>query len=106
MNSYPESICPLCSQVFASELLYQHIASEHPRIRHSTIKVIQAYHPGWAEDHGACGPCWKSYREAGQVLSIIKGARPQNAASFWKPAAPAPLAERADEDEANYQENH
>jgi hypothetical protein len=46
MISIPESICPLCSQVFPRDLLREHIISEHPRLRHSTIKVIQAYHPG------------------------------------------------------------
>lgn len=85
MISSPESICPLCSQVFPRELLYRHITSEHPRLRHSTIKVIQAYHPGWVEDHGACGPCWNSYRNAGRILSVMKSARPQSAAGSWEP---------------------
>jgi hypothetical protein len=71
-----ESICPLCSQVFPSEMLQNHIASEHPRLRHRTIKVIQAYHPGWLEEHGACGPCWRSYRDASQILNVIKCTKP------------------------------
>jgi hypothetical protein len=81
----PESICPLCSQVFLREQLYQHIASEHLRSRDSTIKVIQAYHPGWLQDHGACEPCWRSYREAGRMLKQMKSARPQTVAGFWQP---------------------
>ncbi len=99
---FPESICPLCSQVFPSESLYKHIAFEHPSLRHNTIKVIQAYHPSWAEDHGACGPCWRSYRDAGRILNIIKGAKPQDAASSWKPADLA--AERPDKDGTDHQE--
>jgi hypothetical protein len=86
MISIPESICPLCSQVFPRELLREHINAEHPRLRHNTIKVIQAYHPSWVEDHGACGPCWRSYREASRMFSQMKSARPQSAAGSWKPA--------------------
>ena len=85
MNSIPDSICPLCSQVFPRELLREHINSEHSRLRHSTIKVIQAYHPGWVEDHGACEPCWRSYREASRMFNQMKIARPQNPAGSWKP---------------------
>lgn len=76
MTSFSDSICPLCSQITANELLHTHIMSEDPRLRHSTIKVIQAYHSSWIEDHGACGPCWKSYRDAGQILDVIKRGRP------------------------------
>jgi hypothetical protein len=85
VTSFPESICPLCSQVFTREQLHQHIASESQRLRRSTIKVIQAYHPGWVEDDGACGSCWRSYRDAGRILNVMKSARPQNAACPWKP---------------------
>lgn len=83
MISILESICPLCSHVFASERLHQHIVTEHPRLRHSTIKVIQCYHPGWIEEHGACGPCWKSYRSAGQIINLMKNARPRHAVDSW-----------------------
>jgi hypothetical protein len=86
MIPIPDSICPLCSQVFPRELLTGHITSEPPRLRHRTIIVIQAYHPGWMEDHGACGPCWRSYREAGRMFNQMKCARPQDATGFWKPA--------------------
>jgi hypothetical protein len=86
MIPIPESICPLCSQVFPSELLREHINSEHPRLRHSTIKVIQAYHPGWVEDHGACEPCWRSYREASRMFNQMKSAKPKNPPGSWKPA--------------------
>ena len=77
MISFPESICPLCSQIFVRERLHEHIDSEHPRLRQSTIKVIQAYHPGWHEDHGACGPCWCSFRDAGRILNMIRSAKPE-----------------------------
>lgn len=69
MSLFPESICPLCSRVLALELLRNHIAFEDPRVRQSTIKVIQAYHPSWVEDHGACEPCWRSYRDAVQIVA-------------------------------------
>jgi hypothetical protein len=78
MISLPDSICPLCSQIYARELLHEHIASEHLRLRQTITKLIQAYHPGWVEDHGACAPCWKSYRDAGRVLNMMKSARPHN----------------------------
>lgn len=68
----PEGICPLCSHAVGSDLLHEHIASETPRVRERTISVIQAYHGRWLEEQGACGPCWKSYRDAGRVLSILK----------------------------------
>lgn len=104
MISFPESICPLCSQVFPREFLQKHIASEQPHLRHRTIKVIQAYHPGWVEDHGACGPCWSSYREAGRILNQMKGASPQNAAGFWKPVELA--VETHDKDQTNPRDAH
>ena len=85
MNAVLQSICPLCSQVFQSELLHDHIVSEGPRLRHSTIKIIQGYHPGWVEDHGACGVCWRSYRDAGQILNMMKSARLQHPADYWNP---------------------
>ncbi len=73
-----QRICPLCSRVFPHEQLYDHINSEHPYSRRNTIAVIQAYHPAWMEDHGACERCWKSFRDAGQALDLLKGAqRPQ-----------------------------
>ena len=78
MIALSETICPLCSQPFPTAQLHQHIASEHPLWRHGTIKVIQAYHPGWIEEQGACESCWKSFREAGRVLNQLKGSRPQN----------------------------
>ncbi len=79
MSSFPEAICPLCSQIFPHEKLYAHITSEHPHLRHNTIRTIQAYYPGWLEDHGACEACWKSFRNASQILSVLRSARPHNA---------------------------
>jgi hypothetical protein len=104
MNSTLESICPLCSQVIPRELLRGHITSEHPRLRHSTIKVIQAYHPGWAEDHGACGPCWRSYREASRMFSQMKSAKPVTPAGSWKAAELA--TESNAKDQTNPREEH
>lgn len=89
MSAGPMTACPLCSRVLPHEQLYEHIASERARFRHSTIKVIQAYHPGWIEDQGACGRCWRSYRDASQIVNVLKGIRPQNAAGPWKPSLPA-----------------
>jgi len=75
MTSFTENHCPLCSEVFPSEQLHAHIASEHPLLRRSTIQVIRAYHPGWLEEQGACGPCWRSYREAGRILNVLREAK-------------------------------
>jgi hypothetical protein len=86
MSSFPGSICPLCSQVFTRELLHDHITAEDLRLRENTIKVIQAYYPGWVQDHGACEPRWRSYRDAGRILNIMKCTRPQTAAGNWNPA--------------------
>ena len=80
MISFSESMCPLCSRFVAREELYEPIASEDPRVRHRTIKVIQAYHPGWVEDHGACGPCWSSYRDAVRIFLVMKSTRRQSIA--------------------------
>jgi hypothetical protein len=104
MISFPESICPLCSQVFARQLLREHIASEPPRLRHVTIKVIQAYHPGWVEDDGACGPCWRAYRNAGRILEVMKSVRPQNAAACWNPIGHA--FEGHDQNQTSPHEGH
>jgi len=72
---FPDAICPLCSQVFERERLFKHISDEHPRVRQNTIRVIQKYYPGWVEDHGACKACWNSYRDAGRVLTQMRGSR-------------------------------
>ena len=69
---FPEGVCPLCSQVVTVEGLHEPIASESAKVRERTVAVIQAFHEGWLEEHGACGPCWRSYRDAGRVLSIMK----------------------------------
>jgi hypothetical protein len=53
--SLPESICPLCSHVFANELLHNHIASEYPRVRQSTTEVILAYHPDQSRFESSLG---------------------------------------------------
>ena len=71
----PEGICPLCSQVFALELLQKPIASENTKSRERTVQVIQVYHPHWLEEHGACTRCWESYREAGWTRGLIKISR-------------------------------
>jgi len=77
MKTFPEAFCPLCSQLHVQERLHSHITEEHPRVREATIKVIQAYHKGWAAEHGACEPCWKSFRDAGRILIVLKQTRPQ-----------------------------
>jgi len=41
-------------------------------VREATIRVIQAYHKGWVAEHGACEPCWKSFRDAVCILNILK----------------------------------
>jgi hypothetical protein len=83
MTSSFDSICPLCSTIYPQETLHESIAAEHSKIRQSTIKVIQAYHPGWKEGHGACPPCWSSYRDAGRILNVLKASKPINALSLW-----------------------
>ncbi len=77
MNTFPDAICPLCSQVYPRERLHSHIAGEEERVRESTIEVIQAYHDGWDAEHGACEACWRSFREAGRILSQLKQSKPQ-----------------------------
>ena len=72
MILFPEGICPLCSQVVGLELLHRHIAHELAATRRRTVQVIRAYHPSWLEEQGACEACWKSYRDAGRILSIMK----------------------------------
>ncbi len=78
MISIPDSICPLCSHVVPREELHNHMDAEPARLRENTVRVIQAYHPGWAAEHGACRPCWKSYRDAGQILKKLSQSRSHN----------------------------
>lgn len=78
-SCYPDAICPLCSQFFPRGELHDHIGSERPDLRANTTVVIQAYHPGWEVEHGACETCWKSYRDAGRMLSLLRTSRPQGA---------------------------
>jgi hypothetical protein len=85
--SFPESMCPLCSRFVAREELYGQIALEDPRVRHRTIKVIQAYHPGWVEGQGACGPCWRSYRDAVRIFLVMDSTRRQSGVGRSKLAA-------------------
>jgi hypothetical protein len=81
MNVLPYAICPLCSQVYPCQQLHSLISCEHPGVREKTIQVIRAYYAGWAAEHGACEPCWKSFRDAGGILSVLKQTRPQQAAT-------------------------
>jgi hypothetical protein len=104
MISFPERICPLCSHVFANELLHNHITSEYPRVRQSTIEVIRAYHPGWVEDDGACGPCWRLYRNAGRILDQMRHAKSQNAPGYRNPVALA--GEGHDKDQASRRDTY
>ncbi len=90
MTSPAGNRCPLCSEVFPAEQLHAHILSEHPRLRHSTIQVIQAYHPAWREDQGACGPCWRSYREAGRILSVLREGKRRGSDWYLSPDKPEP----------------
>lgn len=94
MNALPEGICPLCSQVYLRERLHSHIALEHERVREKTIQVIQAYHDDWAAEHGACEPCWKSFREAARVLSLLKQTKSQWPGHGWQ--RPEPMREEQD----------
>lgn len=94
-STFSESICPLCSQVFPREQIHEHSTSEHPLLRQRTIQVIQAYHPGWVEERGACEACWKSYRDAGRILNVLKEARRRFDSEYWSPAQPAASTPRA-----------
>lgn len=85
---FPEAICPLCSQVYLREQLRSHIARERERVREQTIQVIQAYHKDWAAEHGACEPCWKSFREAARVLSLLRQTKRQRPDYEWQRAKP------------------
>ncbi len=89
MNDFPEAICPLCSRVKLRERLHSHIADEHPRLRAKTVELIQAYHGDWAVEDGACEPCWRSFRDAGRVLSVLKQMQPRRPDSGWKSHGPA-----------------
>ena len=72
MSECRDSICPLCLEAVPREHLHDHIALEQSRARERTVLVIQSYHPDWLEVHGACAACWKAYREASQVIRILK----------------------------------
>ena len=90
MEMYSDALCPLCSQVYSREKLHTHIAAEEERVRTKTIRVIQAYHQGWSAEHGACLPCWKSFRDAGRILNLIQQTKPKRPGDEWrKPDAPA-----------------
>ncbi len=84
MNTFPESICPLCSQVYLREQLHSHIAGEHERVREKTIQVIRAYHYSWNAGDGACEPCWKSFRDAGRILNLLKQMKPKRPRDEWR----------------------
>ncbi len=69
-----DGFCPICLRNCSPEQLHAHIRSEDPRRRQKTIEVIRAYNPGWSPEHGACESCWNSFRDAGRVLAMLKGA--------------------------------
>jgi hypothetical protein len=83
MSLFPNGVCPLCSGIFPREQLHEAWAGEHPRLHQNTILVIQAYHPGWVPDQGACETCWKSYRDAGRILGVLRAGRPQSRQRLW-----------------------
>jgi hypothetical protein len=65
-------ICPLCQRAIETRLMFAHLESEHQQWRHSTLKVVRAYHPEWREADGICPTCWKSYRAATQALRLMR----------------------------------
>ncbi len=83
-EAFPEAICPLCSKVHLRERLYSHIEAEHERVRKKTIEVIKAYHEGWSAGDGACEPCWKSFRDAGRILNLLKQMKPKRPGDEWR----------------------
>ncbi len=93
MNTYSEGICPLCSQVCLRERLHSHIAEEQARMRERTIQVIQGYHAGWSVEDGACVPCWRSFREAGRILSLLKQTKSKGQGHEWQ--GPDPFGKAA-----------
>ena len=76
MTTGVQSVCSLCRREVPRAELQEHIQTEHPFLRHDTIKLIQAYHPGWQEEQGACWSCWKAYRQATQMLHVLKASSP------------------------------
>ncbi len=84
MEAFPEAICPLCSKVHPRERLYSHIEAEHERVRKKTIEVIKAYHEGWSAGDGACEPCWRSFRDAGRILNLLKQMKPKRPGDEWR----------------------
>ncbi len=77
MDYVLDAVCPLCSQICTKEHLHSHIHSEQPRVRQRTIAVIRGHHAWWSIEHGACEPCWKSFREAGRALTLLRQMKPQ-----------------------------
>ncbi len=84
MSNFFEGVCPLCSRVLPRDRLCSHIAAEHERVREKTIRIIRAYHEDWSVDEGACEPCWKSFREAGQILNLLRQTKPKRPGYGWR----------------------
>jgi hypothetical protein len=82
ISSTAMSVCPICSRVLPQEQLYDHLALESPRLRQNTIKLIQGYHADWVLEHGACPSCRKSFRDAGRILHMLKGAQRPGAVDY------------------------
>ena len=72
MKAEAQGICSLCQREFPRAEILDRIHSEHPSLRQSTIKLIQASCTGWDEQQDICLPCWKAYRDATQVLQLLK----------------------------------
>ena len=96
MNSTPLSACPICSRVLPHDQLYDHMALESPQARQNTIRVIQGHHADWLAEQGVCEPCWKSFRDAGRVLHMLKAAHKPTAVDYWTHAEPRALSEPQD----------
>jgi len=100
MTPTSDEKCPLCGRPFPRQKLHGHICSESPRMRHRTVQVIQGHYPDWTMDHGSCETCWRSFRNAAQVMVVLQNAKRGNAADAWargptvaEPPPPAQLGE-------------
>ena len=66
-----DQVCPLCHDSARVAEIPGRLMREHDD-HASTVEVIKALNPEWAEQNGLCQRCWRVYAVLGRVVTFLR----------------------------------
>jgi CheY-like chemotaxis protein len=66
-----DEVCPLCHAFARVAEIPGHLVREHDD-QESTVEMIKALNPEWAEQNGLCQRCWRFYVVLGCVVNFLR----------------------------------